>query len=60
MDVHRVNTEVRLVGFHPLQCFVQSKVRYSVLLTNLVGWHAGAVSFPLSDVILAWLACPPE
>jgi hypothetical protein len=24
----------------------------------LVRWHAGAVSFPLSDVILAQLACP--
>jgi hypothetical protein len=38
--------------------FVERKVRYSALLTNLVGWHAGAVSFPLSDVILAQLACP--
>jgi hypothetical protein len=28
------------------------------LFTNLVGWHVGAVSFPLSDVILAQLACP--
>jgi hypothetical protein len=23
-----------------------------------VGWHASAVSFPLSDIILAQLACP--
>jgi hypothetical protein len=38
--------------------FVERKVRYSALLTNLVGWHAGAVSFPPSDVILAQLACP--
>jgi hypothetical protein len=37
---------------------VKRKVCYSALLTNLVGWHAGAVSFPLSDVILAELACP--
>jgi hypothetical protein len=38
--------------------FVERKVRYSALFTNLVGWHASAVSFPLSDVILAQLACP--
>jgi hypothetical protein len=38
--------------------FVERKVGYSALFTNLVGWHAGAVSFLLSDVILAWLACP--
>ncbi len=38
--------------------FVVRKVRYSALFTNLVGWHAGAVSFPLSNVILAQLACP--
>ncbi len=37
---------------------VKRKVRYSSLFTNLVRWHAGAVSFPLSDVILAQLACP--
>jgi hypothetical protein len=38
--------------------FVERKVRYSALFTNLVGWHASAVSFPLSDVILLQLACP--
>jgi hypothetical protein len=38
--------------------FVEKKVCYSALITNLVGWHASAVSFPLSDVILAQLACP--
>jgi hypothetical protein len=38
--------------------FVERKVCYSALLTNLVRWHAGAVSFPLSDVTLAQLACP--
>jgi hypothetical protein len=38
--------------------FVETKDHYSPLFTNLVGWHAGAVSFPLSDVILAQLACP--
>ncbi len=38
--------------------FVERKVRYSALFKNLAGWHAGAVSFPLSDVILAELACP--
>ncbi len=25
--------------------FVERKVRYSALFTNLVGWHAGAVSW---------------
>ena len=39
--------------------FVETKVCYSALFTNLVGWLAGAVSFPLSDVILAQLACAP-
>jgi hypothetical protein len=38
--------------------FVERKVRYSALFTNLVGWHASAVSFPLIDVILAQLAWP--
>jgi len=38
--------------------FVERKVHYSALFTNLVGWHAGAVSFPLSDVILVQLAFP--
>ncbi len=38
--------------------FAERKVRYSALFTNLVGWHASAVSFPLSDVIFAHLACP--
>jgi hypothetical protein len=38
--------------------FVDRKVRYSALFSNLVGWHADAVSFPLSDVILAQLASP--
>jgi len=38
--------------------FVERKVRYSALFTNLVGWHENAVSFPLSDIILAQLACP--
>ncbi len=26
--------------------FVDRKVRYSALFTNLVGWHTGTVSFP--------------
>jgi hypothetical protein len=38
--------------------FVERKVPYSAFFTNLFGWHAGAVSFPLSDVILAQLTCP--
>jgi hypothetical protein len=38
--------------------FVERNVRYSVLFTNLVGWHTSIVSFPLSDVILAQLASP--
>jgi hypothetical protein len=37
---------------------VERKVHYSALFTNLVGWHTSAVSFPLSDVILAQLAYP--
>jgi hypothetical protein len=36
----------------PLPIFVERKVGYSALFTNLVGAGAGAVSFPLSDVIL--------
>ncbi len=51
-----------LINSTPLQTskpmFVERKVCYSALFTNLVGWHAGAPSFPLSDVILAQLACP--
>ncbi len=38
--------------------FVERKVCYSALFTNLVGWHVSAVSFPLSDIILAQLVCP--
>jgi hypothetical protein len=38
--------------------FVERKVNYLALFTNLVGWHVSTVSFPLSDVILAKLACP--
>jgi hypothetical protein len=38
--------------------FVERKVRYSALYTNLVGWHAGALILPLIDIILAQLACP--
>jgi hypothetical protein len=38
--------------------FVERKVQYSALFTNLVRQHAGAVSFPPSDIILAQLACP--
>jgi hypothetical protein len=41
-----------------LPMFAERKVRYSALFTNLVRWHASAISFPLSDVILAQLACP--
>jgi hypothetical protein len=28
------------------------------MFENLVGWHAGAVRFPPSDIILAQLTCP--
>ncbi len=38
--------------------FVKRKARYSALLTDLAIWHADAVSLPLSDIILAQLACP--
>jgi hypothetical protein len=37
---------------------VERKVLYSALFTNLVRWHAGAINFPPSDIILAQLACP--
>ncbi len=37
-----------------LPVFVERKVHYSALFTYLVGWHTGAVSFPL--VIMAQLA----
>jgi hypothetical protein len=36
----------------------ERKVCYSALFTNLVEWQAGAVSSPLSDIILAQLAYP--
>jgi hypothetical protein len=45
-----------LVSFWPM--FVERKICSSALFTNLVRWHTGAVSFPLSDVILAQPACP--
>jgi hypothetical protein len=38
--------------------FVERRVCYSALFTYLVGWHAGAVSFPLGEISLAQLACP--
>jgi hypothetical protein len=50
--------EKMMYGLDPM--FVERKVCYSALFTNLVGWHAGGVSFPTSDVILAQLACLPE
>ncbi len=37
--------------------FIERTVCYSALFTYLVRRHAGAASFPLSDVILAELAC---
>jgi hypothetical protein len=41
---------------HPM--FVEGLVRYSAMFTYLDRWHAGAVSLPPSDVMLAQLACP--
>jgi hypothetical protein len=38
--------------------FVERKVCYSALFTNLVEWHVGAGSLPPIDVILSPLACP--
>ncbi len=38
--------------------FVERKACYSALFTNLVGWHASAFSYPLSDVIFVQIACP--
>ncbi len=51
---------IRWFIFYPsfLSMFVDRMVCYSALFTNLVGWHASAVNFALSDVILAQLACP--
>ncbi len=49
---------INTFAIHRKPMFVERKVRYSALFTNMVKWHAGAVSFPLSDVILAQLACP--
>jgi hypothetical protein len=40
-----------LLLHHQQPMFVERKVGYSALFTNLVGWHTGAVSFPLSDVM---------
>jgi hypothetical protein len=52
-------TYIRLMCFlSPATMFVERKVCYSTLFTNFVGWHAGTDSFPLSDIILAQLACP--
>ncbi len=50
---YNIATEVTTVPM-----FVERKVRYSALFTNLAGWHAGAVSFSPSDVILVQRACP--
>ncbi len=36
------------------------EVNSSALFTFLVGWHAGAVSLPLGDIISAELDCPPD
>jgi hypothetical protein len=40
--------------------FVERKVCCSALFTNLVGWHAGAVSFPLGvgNNFIAWPIYP--
>jgi hypothetical protein len=40
------------------EIFVERKVLYSALFINLVRWHTGDASLPLSDVILAQLAYP--
>ncbi len=69
IEIHSLDTHMvvslkglyTIVNLEPIwvePMFVERKVRYSALFTNLVGWHAGAVSFHLSDVILAQLACP--
>ncbi len=51
---------IRTQALKAVTMIVERKIRYSALLTNLVGWHTGAVSLPLSNVILAQLACPPN
>jgi hypothetical protein len=42
--------------FQPM--FIERYVSYSTLFTFLVMWHTCAVSFPLSDIILAQLPYP--
>ncbi len=55
----RANCHCISQGAKASPMFVEKKVCYSALLTNLVGWHAGAVSFPLSDVIFGPASLPP-
>jgi hypothetical protein len=37
--------------------FVEKQLSSSALFTFLVRWHDSAVSLPLSDILLAQLAC---
>jgi hypothetical protein len=50
--------ELLFENLWPVPMFVERNVRFSVLFTNLVGRHDGAVSFQLSDIVLAQLVCP--
>jgi hypothetical protein len=64
LEVSRLRShkcQVAQVSSHtnsPSPMFVERKVLYSALFTNLVVWHTSAVSFSLSDIILAHQACP--
>jgi len=42
--------KTRATAATAIPMFVERKVRYSALFTNLVGWYASTVGFPLSDV----------
>jgi hypothetical protein len=42
----------------PLLVVMSPKVCYPDLFTFLVRWHAGAVSLPMGDVIMARQVCP--
>jgi hypothetical protein len=54
LPVARVTTVLALAPWaEQVPMFIERKVQCSALFTNLVRWHASAVNFPLSDVILA-------
>jgi hypothetical protein len=46
-----INNLKTLIETNTLAMFVERQVCYSAWFINLVRWHAGAVSFPLSDIM---------